>query len=56
MKKLSQHLTSAYIEAMNTLSGKKSRQCIVVYVESYDDIFFGAICCGRSKPTAYISK
>lgn len=25
---------------MNTLSGKKSRQCIVVYVESYDDIFF----------------
>lgn len=40
MKKLSQHLTSAYIEAMNTLSGKKSRQCIVVYVESYDDIFF----------------
>lgn len=40
MKRLNQNLDSAYIEAMNKLGGKKSRQRIVAYVESYDDVFF----------------
>lgn len=40
MKRLNQNLNSAYIEAMNKLNGKKARQRIIVYVESYDDIFF----------------
>lgn len=40
MKKLTQNLNSAYIEAMNRLNGKQSRKRIVAYVESYDDIFF----------------
>lgn len=40
MKKLSQNLNSAYIEAMNRLSGKQGRKRIVAYVESYDDVFF----------------
>ena len=40
MKKLKQNLNSAYIEAMNRLGGKRSRQRIVAYVESYDDVFF----------------
>lgn len=38
--KLSSHLTSAYISAMNRLGGKKARRKIVAYVESYDDVFF----------------
>lgn len=40
MKKLSQNLNSDYIEAMNRLNGKQGRKRIVVYVESYDDVFF----------------
>lgn len=40
MKRLSQNLNSAYIEAMNKLNGKHSRKRIVAYVESYDDVFF----------------
>lgn len=40
MKRLSQHLNSAYIEAMNRLAGKRERQRIVAYVESYDDVAF----------------
>ena len=40
MKKLRQQLSSDYIEAMNKLSGRKARQRIVAYVESYDDVFF----------------
>lgn len=40
MKRLSQHLNSAYVEAMNRLNGKKARRRVVVYVESYDDVFF----------------
>ncbi len=40
MKKLTRNLNSAYIEAMNKLNGKKARQRIIAYVESYDDVFF----------------
>ena len=37
---LKQNLTSAYLEAARHLSPKKSRRCIVAYVESYDDVAF----------------
>lgn len=39
-RRLSHNLNSAYIEAMNRLQSKRARQKIVVYVESYDDVFF----------------
>lgn len=38
--RLTQNLTSDYLGAANALRGKKARQKIVAYVESYDDIFF----------------
>lgn len=40
MKRLTDNLNSAYVEAANRLSSKKSRRRIVAYVESYDDVFF----------------
>lgn len=40
MKRLNEHLNSSYISAMNRLNGRKARQRIVAYVESYDDVFF----------------
>ena len=39
-KRLSDNLTSTYIEAANKLTTKQGRQRIVAYVESYDDVFF----------------
>ncbi len=39
-KRLSENISSQYIEAANRLKGKNARQRIVAYVESYDDIFF----------------
>lgn len=39
-KRLTEHLTSAYFEAANSLKPKNARRRIVAYVESYDDIFF----------------
>lgn len=39
-KRLTQHLDSAYLQALNRLNGKDARQKIVVYVESFDDILF----------------
>lgn len=39
-KRLSDHISSSYIEAANRLSSKKARRRVVAYVESYDDIFF----------------
>lgn len=39
MKKLLSHLNSQYFQAANQLQ-KKQRKSIVVYVESYDDVFF----------------
>lgn len=40
MKRLNAHINSSYISAMNRLNGRKARQRIVAYVESYDDVFF----------------
>ncbi|GAB6982296.1 DUF4435 domain-containing protein [Prevotella dentasini] len=39
-RRLSENLSSAYIEAANRLNGRTARQKIVAYVESYDDIYF----------------
>lgn len=39
-KRLTQNINSQYIEAANKLRPKKSRQKIIAYVESYDDVFF----------------
>lgn len=39
-KRLTQHLDSSYLQALNKLNGRSARQKIVVYVESFDDIFF----------------
>lgn len=40
VKRLTENITSQYIEAANRLNSKKTRQRIVAYVESYDDVFF----------------
>jgi hypothetical protein len=37
---LSNYITSSYIRAANRLAGKHAREKIVVYVESFDDVFF----------------
>ena len=34
------YINSQYVEASNALRGKKARRRIVVYVESYDDVYF----------------
>jgi hypothetical protein len=39
-KRLTQHLDSSYLQALNRLNGKDARQKIVVYVESFDDVLF----------------
>lgn len=39
-KRLTQNISSAYLEAMNLLNSKKARRRIVAYVESYDDVLF----------------
>ena len=39
-KRLTENITSAYIESANRLRPKKALQKIVAYVESYDDVFF----------------
>lgn len=39
-KRLTQNITSLYIEAANSLRPKMSRKRIVAYVESYDDVSF----------------
>ena len=39
-KRLTDNISSRYIEAANRLRPDKSRRRVVVYVESYDDIFF----------------
>ena len=39
-KKLTDYVNSKFVEASNRLKPKNDRQRIVVYVESYDDIFF----------------
>lgn len=39
-KRLNDNLNSSYFEAANRLRSKSSRQKVVAYVESYDDVFF----------------
>ena len=39
-RRLVDNINSAYVEAANKLTSKKAPHKIVVYVESYDDIFF----------------
>ena len=39
-KRLTQNITSLYIEAANSLRPKTARKRIVAYVESYDDVSF----------------
>lgn len=39
-KRLSDNITSGYLEAANRLRSVKARRRIVAYVESYDDVFF----------------
>ena len=39
-KRLSDNITSRYIEAANKMTSKNARRKIVAYVESYDDILF----------------
>ena len=39
-KRLTQHLDSSYLQALNRLNGRSARQKIVVYVESFDDVLF----------------
>lgn len=40
MKRLTQYINSAFIEAANKLRPKKAKHRIIAYVESYDDISF----------------
>jgi len=44
---LTDSISSAYIEAANSLRGKQSRQRVVAYVESYDDVLFWRSVLGR---------
>jgi hypothetical protein len=46
-KRLTDNINSEYIEAANKLTSKHARRKIVVYVESYDDIFFWRSVLGR---------
>ena len=39
-KRLTQNVTSLYIEGANSLRPKTARKRIVAYVESYDDVSF----------------
>lgn len=39
-RRLTDNISSQYIEAANRLASKKARRRIVAYVESYDDVFF----------------
>lgn len=40
MRRLTENISSRYVEAANRLRPKTARRRIVAYVESYDDIFF----------------
>ncbi len=46
-KRLTDNINSQYFEAANRMASKKSRRKIVVYVESYDDVFFWRSVLGR---------
>ena len=38
--KLNKYVTSDYLSAAQKLRGRSHRRKVVVYVESYDDVFF----------------
>ena len=46
-KRLTDNINSQYFEAINKMTPKKARRRIVVYVESYDDVFFWRSALGR---------
>ncbi len=46
-RRLSDNITSRYVEAANKMTSKKARRKIVAYVESYDDILFWRTVLGR---------
>ena len=46
-KRLTDNINSQYFEAINMMTPKKARRRIVVYVESYDDVFFWRSVLGR---------
>lgn len=46
-KRLADNINSQYFEAINKMTPKKARRRIVVYVESYDDVFFWRSVLGR---------
>ena len=46
-KRLTDNINSQYFEAANGMTSKKARRKIVVYVESYDDVFFWRSVLGR---------
>lgn len=46
-KHLTDNINSQYFEAINKMTPKKARRRIVVYVESYDDVFFWRSVLGR---------
>ena len=55
-KRLSENLTSLYLGAAQRLKPKTARRKIVVYVESYDDVFFWRTVLMISRMTAVILK
>ncbi len=46
-KRLTDNINSQYFEAINKMTPKNARRRIVVYVESYDDVFFWRSVLGR---------
>ena len=46
-KRLTDNINSQYFEAINKMTPKKARRRIVVYVESYDEVFFWRSVLGR---------
>ena len=46
-KRLTDNINSQFFEAANRMTSKKTRRKIVVYVESYDDVFFWRSVLGR---------
>lgn len=55
-KRLTDNLSSMYLGAANSLKPKHARRKIVAYVESYDDVSFGAPYWLSTKTKTVISK
>ena len=52
-RRLTDNITSLYIQASNSLRGKKARKKIVAYVESYDDVSFWSHILGQFENEKY---